>query len=199
MKLSLRAVFRAVKHSKWALYPFLAFAPLYMRPLGFAGPNKPMYARLRGLWSTPFVGAGIAAKGGYEFLLWTYFRKASVGVNDAAAFHHMLFFTHTGAWTFFGFIALLVYGYAFLRWAYHLAASAVCQRRGIEAARIPLLYFIVTTATFGFWLGAMLYAMAPARSAGDRCRVSGNTARPLRTIRPTARACSSHRETHRVA
>jgi hypothetical protein len=72
----------------------------------------------------------------------------------------MLFFTHTGAWTFFGFIALLVYGYALLRWAYHLAASAVCQRRGIEAARIPLLYFIVTTATFGFWLGAMLYAMA---------------------------------------
>jgi hypothetical protein len=65
-----------------------------------------------------------------------------------------------GAWTFCGFTTLLAYGYAFIRWAYHRLASEILRRRGWQVSLIPLLYFVVTTATFGFWLGVMLYAMA---------------------------------------
>lgn len=160
MKFSFGGIFRTIKHSKWALYPFLAFAPLYMRPLGFVGPNKPMYARLKGLWGAPLVGAGFAWKGGYKLFLWMYFQQASVVAKDTGAFMRMEHVTLTAAWTFFGLTALLIYGFAFLRWSYHLAASTVCCRWGIQASRIPLLYFVVTTATFGFWLGASVCAMA---------------------------------------
>jgi hypothetical protein len=159
MIFSLRSFFKATKHSRWVLYPLIAFAPLYMRPLGFVGPNKPMYARLKGLWGAPMFGAGLAAKGGYELFSWLYFQKASVGVGNVTAFERMKHITSYGGWGFFTIMAALIYGIALIRWGYHFVALTICRKFGLSVIQIPLLFFVVTTSTFGFWLGLMIRGM----------------------------------------
>ncbi|MBN3854042.1 hypothetical protein G3N59_11690 [Paraburkholderia sp. Ac-20340] len=159
MKLSVGGISKEFENSKYVLYLFLAFAPLYMRPLGFVGAGKPTYTKLKGLWTTPFAGAALAVGGGSKLLQWIYFQQASVVAKDGSAFRQMAHIVNTGSQTLFALTVGLIYGVAILRWGYHLAASTVCRHWGIQAARVPLLYFVVTTATFGFWLGVMVWAM----------------------------------------
>jgi len=160
MSLSFRTIFASILHSKWAMYPLIAFAPMYMRPLGFVGENRPLYARLKGLWGAPLVGAGLAAKGGQELFSWLYFQHATVDIGDIAAFERMKHATTMGAWGFFVMTAVIIYGIALIRWVYHLGAFTICRRFDLAVIKIPLLYFVVTTATFGLWLGISVRALA---------------------------------------
>lgn len=175
MTFTFRRLFKAIRYSRWPLYPLIAFAPLYMRPLGFVGQNRPLYARLNGLWGAPLVGAGLAAKGGYELFSWLYFQSASVGAGDVAAFERMKHMTSWGGWGFFILTAALIYGVALIRWGYHLGAFTICQKFNLSVVRIPLLYFVVTTATFGLWLGLSVRGLAWVfESGGTQGKVVSN-------------------------
>jgi hypothetical protein len=55
-------VWRLVRDAKAAQYALLLLGPMFIQPLVFIkrpGQAQPLYARLRGLWGTPLVVAGI--------------------------------------------------------------------------------------------------------------------------------------------
>lgn len=132
---------------------------MFVRPLGFIGPERSWYARLRRLWTAPLVGAGLGMSGGKKMLLWVWLQKGATAFGVAGAYQQLTHFTDLGGYCFFAIIAAGLYAIAFTRWTYHRIANRLFQKLGLDVPRIPLLYFIVTTATWGFWFGASLHVL----------------------------------------
>ncbi|MEP9328827.1 hypothetical protein PPMP20_38065 [Paraburkholderia phymatum] len=65
-----------------------------------------------------------------------------------------------GGWASFGFVVVMLYGLAVLPWTYHRCATVICCECGLIVTGVPLLYFVVTTGVFGFWLGIATKSIA---------------------------------------
>lgn len=159
MKRTVQVTVRAIRRSQLVRYPLLAFAPMFVRPLGFVGPEKSWYARLRRLWTAPLAGAGLGMSGGKKMLLWVWLQKGAAAFGVAGAYQQLTHFTDLGGYCFFAIIAAGLYAIAFTRWTYHRIANFLFRKLGLDVPRIPLLYFIVTTATWGFWFGASIHVL----------------------------------------
>ena len=78
------------------------------------------------------------------------------GINQSDIWDHL---HNTQGWI--GLVALAVaiffiYAIAALRWGYHSGVVSVCKKMGFSCAPISLLYFVVTTAAWGLWVGLMV-------------------------------------------
>lgn len=157
-----RFALRTIKTARWILYPLLATALLYIRPTHFIHRhNRPMYARSPFLWTSPWIGAGVAKGGIRKLASQLLFQKmAQSGVLSYVAYARLDNFVSYCGWASFGFIGVMLYGLAVLSWTYHRCATAVCRECGLRVTGVPLLYFVVTTAAFGFWLGIATRAIA---------------------------------------
>ncbi|NKF85016.1 hypothetical protein GO293_02290 [Ralstonia solanacearum] len=174
MKRTVQLIARAIRRSQLIRYPLLAFAPMFVRPLGFIGPEKSWYARLRRLWTAPLAGAGLGMSGGKKMLLWVWLQKGATAFGAAGAYQQLTHFTDLGSYCFFAMIAVGLYAIACTRWTYHRTANLLFRKLGLDVPRIPLLYFIVTTATWGFWFGASLHMLTwllTQSSTGSTARI----------------------------
>lgn len=157
-----RVISQTIQTARWVLYPLLAVAPLYVQPSHFIRRhNRPMYARSRWLWTSPCIGAGLVASGMQKLTGQLLFQKmAQSGVLSHLGYSRFESLMTYSGWASFGFVVVMLYGVAALRWTYHRCATAVCRGCGLLVTGVPLLYFVFTTAVFGLWLGIATWVMA---------------------------------------
>lgn len=78
------------------------------------------------------------------------------GINQSDIWNHL---HSTQGWVGQGALAVAIigiYAIAALRWGYHAGAVSVCKKMGFSCAQISFLYFVVTTAAWGLWVGLMV-------------------------------------------
>lgn len=132
---------------------------MFIRPLAFvrqSGFAQPLYAKLPGLWAAPVIVATLCAsifQSVYELMYWKEFSRAVLVMPASDLFLKM----HSERWMFYwsGFLIAVatVYVLALLRWLYHLGATAILGKWWPEVTSPPLKYFVVTTASWGLWIG----------------------------------------------
>lgn len=141
-------------------YAMLAFIPLFARPLHFSkASDRPVYTRLKGLITLPaFVGTlwQSTTVSIYQWLGKRESEHLASGMNQSDIWNHL---HSTQGWI--GLVALAVaifsiYAIAALRWGYHAGAVSVFKKIGFSCAPISFLYFVVTTAAWGLWVGLMV-------------------------------------------
>ncbi|MCJ8176827.1 hypothetical protein MRS45_12035 [Pseudomonas viridiflava] len=141
-------------------YAMLVFIPLFARPLHFSkSPDRPVYTRLKGLITLPmFVGA-LWRSSTISMYQWMGKRESEhlgSGITQSDIWNHM---HSTQGWVGQGALAvaiLSIYAVAVLRWGYHIGAASVCRKLGFSCAPITLLYFVVTSAAWGLWVGLIV-------------------------------------------
>jgi hypothetical protein len=141
-------------------YAMLVFIPLFARPLHFSkAPDRPVYTRLKGLMTLPMFVGTLWQSTTVSIYQWLGKRESehlANGLNQSDIWNHL---HSTQGWI--GLVALAVaifsiYAIAALRWGYHAGAVSVCKKMGFSCAPISLLYFVVTTAAWGLWVGLMV-------------------------------------------
>ncbi|WP_415765681.1 hypothetical protein [Pseudomonas sp. ZB1P45] len=161
----LRPAWRHLRNAKPTTYLLLLLGPIFIRPLAFVrhpDQSQPAYAKLPGLWVTPFSVATLCAsivQSAYEWIFWKEISKAELAVPAADLFLKM----HSDRWKFywggFFFAVMIVYVMAFLRWVYHLGTTSVLRRWWPEVIKPPFKYFVVTTAAWGLWISVSIYSV----------------------------------------
>lgn len=141
-------------------YAMLVFIPLFARPLHFSkAPDRPVYTRLKGLMTLPmFVGTlwQSTAVSIYQWLGKRESENLENGITQSDIWTHL---HSTQGWVGQGALGVAIssiYAIAILRWAYHAGAVSVFRRLGLNCAPISFLYFVVTTAAWGLWVGLMV-------------------------------------------
>ncbi len=158
MQISIRKIWQLFRGSKATSYSLLMLGPMFIQPLAFVKIPKqsaPLYARLPGLWHTPFLVAGIFAPAFQSTYQWVFWREASKAV-PAQTCSELIFRLHETEgkifWIGFGITTLLLFFIALSRWGYHYLVISFVRKWLPELCNPPLKYFVVTTAAMGFWL-----------------------------------------------
>jgi hypothetical protein len=166
MPLSARPVWRLVRDAKAAQYALLLLGPMFIQPLAFIkrpGQPQPLYARLRGLWGTPLVVAGIFAAAMQTLYRWVLWLQSSRATTTQPAADWIRQLNDTQSRFFFGAFVLavvLIYLLATLRWAYHYGMVSLVSKWRPGLPKPPLLYFVVTSAAWGMWLSLVYLVLA---------------------------------------
>jgi len=141
-------------------YAMLVFIPLFARPLHFSkAPNRPIYTRLKGLMTLPMFVGGLWESTTISMYQWLGKRESEHlgnGVTQSDIWNQL---HSTQSWIGLGGLAVAIvsiYAIAILRWGYHAGAVSVCRKLGFSCAQISFLYFVVTTAAWGLWVGLMV-------------------------------------------
>ncbi|WP_156523281.1 hypothetical protein [Pseudomonas sp. GR 6-02] len=141
-------------------YVMLFFIPIFARPLHFSkGTDRPLYTRLKGLMTLPIFVATLWQSTALSMYQWLGKRESEriiTGISQGDIWDHL---HSTQGWV--GLAALVattlsIYTIAILRWGYHTAAVSICQKLDFKCMPISLLYFIVTTAAWGLWIGLLM-------------------------------------------
>lgn len=145
-------------------YAMLVFIPLFARPLHFSkAPDRPVYTRLKGLMTLPMFAGTLWQSTAVSIYQWLGKRESEHlenGITQSDIWNHL---HSTQGWVGQGALGVAIfsiYAMAILRWGYHAGAVIVFRRLGLNCAPISFLYFVVTTAAWGLWVGLMVKGIA---------------------------------------
>ncbi|WP_053129979.1 hypothetical protein [Pseudomonas sp. CMR5c] len=138
----------------------LVFIPLFARPLHFSkAPDRPVYTRLKGLMTLPMFAGTLWQSTAVSIYQWLAKRESEYlenGITQSDIWAHL---HSTQGWIGQGALGIAIFGIyaiAILRWAYHAGTVSLFRRLGLNCAPISFLYFVVTTAAWGLWVGLMV-------------------------------------------
>lgn len=141
-------------------YAMLVFIPLFARPLHFSkAPDRPIYTRLKGLMTLPMFAGTLWQSTAVSIYQWLGKRESEHlenGITQSDIWNHL---HSTQGWVGQGALGgaiFSIYAVAVLRWGYHAGVVSVFRRLGLRCAPISFLYFVVTTAAWGLWVGLMV-------------------------------------------
>lgn len=141
-------------------YAMLVFIPLFARPLHFSkAPDRPVYTRLKGLMTLPMFVGTLWQSTTVSIYQWLGKRESehlANGIKQSDIWNHL---HSTQGWIGLAALAVAIfsiYAIAIFRWGYHAGAVSVCRKLGFSCAPISFLYFVVTTAAWGLWVGLMV-------------------------------------------
>lgn len=118
-----------------------------------------MYTRLKGLVTLPIFVATLWQSTTLSMYQWLGKRESVRlidGVNQGDILDHLHSTQNWVGLTALSVATLSIYAIALLRWGYHTGAISICQKLGFSCVRISFLYFIVTTAAWGLWIGLLM-------------------------------------------
>lgn len=157
----LRKFLYFIRNSDQARYLFLFLTPMLVKPSDFVRlPNipSPIYTRLRGLWSTPLLVAGIIAHLSGPGFEWILSQKHDPAMPISMFFKELHRVQNIGYLMLFVGVAVLLYGISAVRWGYHSTAIHMLNRWKPELTKPKPLFFLVNTTGWGFWLSLYLTA-----------------------------------------